>query len=206
MKQGIIFDLDGTLWNSTDTVVPAWNHALCKHRQKSITTEDMQSYMGKTIDEIAKIMFPNLPAADGMDIIHDCCAEEQKYVAKYGGVLYPGVEQTLATLAQKYLLFVVSNCETGYIEAFFTYHKLDRYFVDTECSGRTGMKKGDNIRAIIERNHLDKATYIGDTQGDLDAADYAGIPFIFAKYGFGDINRDVTSIDEFSELIEVVGI
>ena len=52
-------------------------------------------------------------------------------------------------------------------------------------SGRTGMDEGRNIKLIMERNGIDNAVYVGDTEGDENAARYAGIPFIWASYGFG---------------------
>lgn len=37
---------------------------------------------------------------------------------------------------------------------FFKAHKLDKYFIDYECPGRTGLPKGENIKLIVERNNL----------------------------------------------------
>ena len=75
-------------------------------------------------------------------------------------------------------------------------------FDDFESAGATGLSKGENIKLVVERNNIDKAVYIGDTQGDLDSADFAGVPFIRAAYGFGQMNRPVPEIREFCELPE----
>jgi len=106
-------------------------------------------------------------------------------------------------LKKSYTLYIVSNCQDGYIQAFLNYHKMWDYFEDFECSGKTGRFKGENIKLIIDRNNLDKAIYVGDTQGDLNAANFALIPFVYASYGFGVIDRDAISINGFSE-IEIV--
>lgn len=37
---------------------------------------------------------------------------------------------------------------------FFKAHKLDKYFTDYECPGRTGLSKGENNKLVIERNNL----------------------------------------------------
>ena len=37
----------------------------------------------------------------------------------------------------------------------------------------------------MKRNHLNKAVYVGDTESDRIAAQTAGLPFIYAAYGFG---------------------
>ena len=62
------------------------------------------------------------------------------------------------------------------------------------------MQKGENIRNVVIRNHLTDAVYVGDIQGDYEAACFAGISFIHAAYGFGKINTNVPKIHEISEL------
>ena len=86
---------------------------------------------------------------------------------------------------QGYHLYIVSNCQDGYIEDFISWSGCQDLIEDIEDYGRTGKGKADNIRLLMERNALDCAVYVGDTQGDLDSASAAGIPFIFASYGFG---------------------
>ncbi len=54
----------------------------------------------------------------------------------------------------------------------------------------------------MERNSLDRAVYVGDTQGDLDASDSAGVPFIHAAYGFGTVNKEVPAVNSFSGIFE----
>lgn len=50
--KGIIFDLDGTLWDASAQVLPAWNSVLKRHSEfdKQITIDDMRGFMGKTIN------------------------------------------------------------------------------------------------------------------------------------------------------------
>lgn len=206
MKKGIIFDLDGTLWDSTEQVVKSWNHVMhgCKDTDCIMTTEIMKSLMGKTIEEIAKLILNDVPEKRGIEIMKQCCNEEIIYLEKHGAVLYPGLEETLKELSENYELYIVSNCQEGYIESFLKYHGLDKYFTDFENHGRTNLTKGENIKLIMKRNKLEKAVYVGDTQGDCDAAKLAGIPFIHASYGFGSINRKTYSINNINELPELI--
>ncbi len=203
IKKGIIFDLDGTLWDTSEKVMPAWNIVLKRYPElnKQITQEEMNSFFGKTIDEIAKMMLPDTEEQKRLDIMKECCREEQEYLSKYGGVLYPGLEKTLQELNKKYSLYIVSNCQDGYLQTFLNFHKLNSYFADFEMSGRTGMKKAENIKEIIKRNALDKAIYIGDTTDDRSAAEGAGIPFVFADYGFGTVNDTKYSISKIGDLV-----
>ena len=128
---------------------------------------------------------------------------ENEYLRKHGGILYAGVEETLRKLKEKYHLYIVSNCQKGYIEAFLDFYHLWEYVEDIECYGNNLMQKGDNIRLVVERNHLNAAVYVGDIQGDYDASCKAGIPFIHAAYGFGKIKADVPAIQAITELAQM---
>ncbi|WP_294908523.1 HAD family hydrolase [uncultured Ruminococcus sp.] len=205
-KTGVIFDLDGTLWNTSETIVPIWNEVLKSHSEtdKQLTVAEMNGYMGKTLEQIARLMLPKLDLAKAMSIVHECCDVEQGYLRKVGGKLYDNLVETLKQLKEKYSLFIVSNCQDGYVQSFLEYHGFSEIFDDFEMSGRTKKTKGENIRIIIERNNLDKAVYVGDTQGDFDAAKEACIPFVFAEYGFGSVECIEYSIKEFCELPSVV--
>lgn len=204
MNYGIIFDLDGTLWDSSEQVAVSWSEALARRPEtdRQVTGEDMRSFMGKTMEAIAALMLPELEPSLRIEIMHECERVEQEYLEKHGGVLFPNLERELERLCGLGKLFIVSNCQSGYIETFLEYHKLGKYFADFECPGGTGFAKAENIRIVMERNGLDKAVYVGDTQGDLDASDSAGVPFIHAAYGFGSVDRDVPAVKSFSEVYD----
>lgn len=205
--KGILFDMDGTLWDSSEQVTQAWNTVLSREPEASrihLTTEQMQSLMGKTMTDIFASMLPSLSESRRTEIGKQCCEEETHYLSEHGGTLYPGVEETLRKLGRNYRLFIVSNCQDGYIEAFLKYYGFADLFADTECFGRTGKSKGENIRLLLERNHLAKAVYVGDTQLDFESSQFAGIPFLHAAYGFGEVSGCVPSVHTFRELPEAV--
>lgn len=205
MKKGIIFDLDGTLWDSTKVLVKAWNIVLESFPQSKVkvTLENLMPLLGKTLDEIIELLVYDI-TDDGIrrNIAKKCEQVEHELLSKEGGVLYPMVEETLRFLSKKYSLFIVSNCQSGYIESFFEAHGLEKYFDDYECPGKSGLKKSDNIKLIIERNNIDKGVYIGDTENDYKESKKAGIPFIHAAYGFGNINENIDRIEHFSQLTQ----
>ena len=205
MKKGIIFDMDGTLWDSAENVAKSWNLAIKQSgvTEKVLTTEDIQGVMGKTMDVIADILFAELPKETRMALLKQCCALENDYLREHGGIIYNGVRETFERLrARDYHLSIVSNCQAGYIEAFLDYYKLWDVIDDKQCYGDNLLPKGENIRLVAERNHLDAAVYVGDIQGDYDASRQAGVDFIHAAYGFGTIAADVPAIHTFAELAE----
>lgn len=186
----ILFDLDGTLWDSTEAVCKIWNAVIQRETNApyTLTRERICALMGKTMEEIAAALFPSESKDEQARLIGLCGEAENEYLREHGAVLYDGLEETLQALAAEHPLFIVSNCQDGYIQSFLQAHGLSKYFTDMEMAGRTGKSKGDNIRLIMERNGLTRAVYVGDTEGDQTAARQAGIPFIFAAYGFGNVS------------------
>lgn len=202
----IIFDLDGTLWNATEVMLDAWNNTLKQNKaiKEEIKLKDFQSVMGLQIKDIGNKFLPDLDEDNQEKVLKECCSVQCDYLLKHGGILYDKLEETLKELSNQYKLFIVSNCENGYIESFFKFHKLEAYFLDFEHPGRTNLTKGENIKLLVERNNLLSPIYVGDTEGDLKAARFAKIPFVYARYGFGEVEGYDYAIDNFNELLELV--
>ena len=188
----IIFDLDGTLWDSVECVVAIWNNALVKAGiEPTLGYDELSRCMGLRIEQIFDRVIPQATQQQRDMIKETCTKTEQSYLAQRGGVLYDKVEETLAALKKTHRLFIVSNCQEGYIRAFYKAHGLDKYFEDFECAGRTGRPKGENIRLIADRSGLKSPVYIDDTIMDQTAAAEAGVDFIHAAYGFGEAENCV---------------
>lgn len=206
MKKGIIFDMDGTLWDSAAGVAESWNEAILAYgyERKPLTAGDIQSVMGKTMEDIADILFPELNVMQRKELLDLCCRLENDYLRRHGGVLYPDIRKTMERLKVNYHLYIVSNCQAGYIEAFLDYYKFHDLIEDIECYGNNDKPKGENIALLYQRNNLEDAVYVGDIQGDYDASMSAGVRFIHAGYGFGKVEADVPEIQKFSDLIEVI--
>lgn len=203
-KFGIIFDLDGTLWDSSDAVTDSWNEALDQipGNKYHMTNEFMCSLMGKTMTDIAYEFFKDETPERAMELMDICMDYENKYIEMHGGILFPKLRETLEILKKDYFLAIVSNCQDGYIQAFLKYHELGDLFDDFESFGNTKLVKGENIKLVVERNGLQKAVYVGDVMGDYNSTMEAGLPFIHAAYGFGTVPEGTPRITAFEELPE----
>ena len=207
MKKGIIFDMDGTLWDSAEQVAQSWTLALqqCGYKDAVVTKEDMYRTMGRTMDKIAEMLFPFTQGKEREALLTTCCKVENDYLREHGGMLYPDLRKTMEQLKKMgYHLYIVSNCQDGYIEAFIKAHHMEKYFEDTECWGRTRLSKGESNKILIARNHLKNPIYVGDTAGDYQSAVDAGIPFVYAAYGFGEVQDCAYEIQSIRELPEVL--
>lgn len=203
--KNLIFDLDGTLWDSRATIIKIWNDVLGKHQmiQQELKPDDMNQYMGLLAHDILKDMLPGISDLQIQELLSEVVAEENKVLGIQGGILYPNVEDTLKSLANTHNLFIVSNCQDGYIESFLEYYQFNTLFVDFESHGRTQKTKSENIQLLMERNGLsiEDSVYIGDTQTDYDSAVSNELPFIFCEYGFGKLSsQHDAKISVFSDL------
>lgn len=203
--EALIFDMDGTLWDSSQSVAASWNEILSGYDfiKKQITAQHLKSLMGKHLTQIGNELFPYVEPEKRGRILQECCKHENEVLRERGGVLFDGLSETLKALSSHIKLYIVSNCQEGYIEAFFHYHNLGKYFSDFRCAGMSGKTKGENIIDIISANNLKCAYYVGDTQIDYEATRKACIPFIYAAYGFGEVTNYEYKINAVTDLIQM---
>ena len=201
----IIFDLDGTFYTYIYLSIKATSLVKKEHSDitRDVTKEQVESAMGKTSEEIINIYYGYLPREKGEEYANEAFNKNVDNLLKEGGTLYPNTRETIIKLSKKYKLFIVSNCVKGYIESFLNTSGLKDYFSDYESYGRTLLSKGKNIKLVIERNNLKNPIYVGDTKGDMEASKIAGIPFVYASYGFGKVDKYDYKIADISELLDL---
>lgn len=199
----IIFDLDGTLWDSTGNVALAWQDAINQvdYVDEPMTREKIRSVTGLAYNVIFDTMFGYLDVEKRTELMNICAKSELEILHTKGGELYPALDETLAYLGDKYRLFIVSNCQSGYIEVFLKLSRMSHYFLGHQCYGTKGNPKAENIKDIVNDYGLKAPVYVGDTRGDYESAMKAGVPFIFADYGFGKVESgQIATISTFSDL------
>ena len=159
--------------------------------------------MGFTPDEIALRLFSRF-GSRAREVFDALSADECAFLAANGAAVYPGVPETLRALARTRRLFLVSNCQRGYIEAFVHSCGLEGLFEECLCAGATGLDKGANLRRLMRERGLARAVFIGDTAGDERAARDNGCAFIHAACGFGDAQSPDAVLHAFAELPELL--
>lgn len=205
--QALIFDIDGTLWDSRQIVADGYNHHLRSIGREDlcVTAEYLKGLFGKTMTEIADAMLASIPVPERYEVLQACMEEEHRFLEKDPcHIAFPGVVETLETLKEHYRLFIVSNAQRGYPELMMDKLGIRRLFEGWLCFGDTGKSKGETIRILMDRHRIDSAVYIGDTQGDLEASRHAGIPFLFCRFGFGAPEEYDAAVDRFPELVNVL--
>ena len=204
--ESLIFDIDGTLWDSRALVAEGYNIQLRAEGLDHLCTnaEVLKSLFGKVMTEIGDNLFASIPVPERYDLMERCMATENRYLEENECAIgYPNVKQTLTELAKKHRLFIVSNSQRGYPELCMEKLGIAHLFSGHLCFGDTGTCKGETIKKLMADHAITSAAYIGDTQGDLDAADMAGTPFIFCTYGFGNVTHFYQTIDKIEDLLRM---
>ncbi|MES2279740.1 MAG: HAD family hydrolase [Bacteroidota bacterium] len=203
----IIFDLDGTLWDSTANVALAWQAAKQQvdYIRDDIDQQTVRSITGMAYDAIFEKLYPYLDDACREEFKNLCAKNELEILHSKGGAFYPALSETLTYLKSKYRLFIVSNCQLGYIDVFLAMDDMIGYFEGHQCYGTKGNPKFQNILDVVADYDLKAPVYIGDTTGDRDSAQKAGAPFIFATYGFGVVTDGyIATAQQFSDLQQLL--
>lgn len=202
--ESIIFDMDGTLWNASESSAKGWNAALASYGLSGIviTPRHMESVAGLPLNECVRALITDESAASDPHLLETIDAHEKITVEDAGGTPFEGVVEGIEALAARYPLFLVSNCQDWYLAAFWRHVPVERFFRASLCHGATGASKAEMIGRTVDAHRLRNSIYIGDTDGDERAARAAGIGFGFAEYGFGKARRPDLRFRSFSHIVD----
>ena len=204
--ESLIFDIDGTLWDSRALVAEGYNIQLEKEglQHLFVNADTLKPLFGKVMTEIADAILSSIDVSERYALMERCMATENEYLFQNPcNIGYPGVKETLEKLAKRYRLFIVSNSQCGYPETTMDKLGIGHLIEGHMCFGDTGTDKGTTIRILMEKYGIGSAVYIGDTQGDYEASCNAGLPFVWVSYGFGVPEGYAYKADSFPELAEI---
>ena len=200
---GLIFDLDGTLWNASQASAKGWCKGLkTLEKDITITTKDIESVAGNTYRQCLELLLPQnvltIP-----NLTETLNKYEKEMVKMEGGQFFPAVLDGLKQLTSQYSLFIISNCQEWYLNVFWKYSNTKSYFTDWDFHGRSLLPKKDMINNMMKKHQLKNPAYIGDTIIDANASKASGIDFFHAGYSFNPKRIDsVVSFTSFNQLVE----
>lgn len=203
----MIFDMDGTLWDAIPSYCSVWNATYAALGiDRRVGYDELRPLMGKPLEEI----YTSVSAPEGEEarerFMRLLARNEAEMMPRLGGRLYDGAEATLRELHRRGVrLFMVSNCSATGLTNFLAYTGLGDVMEDALSLGATGRNKEMNLRHLCGRYNLKSPVYVGDVQSDCDSAHAAGMAFVWAAYGFGEVADAEARIDSPEGLLAVAG-
>lgn len=200
----VIFDIDGTLWDATETIMKAWNNVMERRGIPPITLEETRNSMGKTEQEICEYVLPDIPFDVKWEAFREGFPNEIPFIQKYGGKLFEHVSETVISLSKKYALCILTNAGSRYANAFLDASGLRPYFTDYIGYDDNHLTKDENIKLLRARHGFEKVIYVGDTLADQRFAEAVPVPFICHEKGFGQCENPEYVFDDYRDLEAMV--
>lgn len=201
----VIFDIDGTLFDTADGIIGALNETVCKYGGKKIKESDASSYIGPPVfQSLRKYQeFSEEKVKEATEYYRKIYVE--KYV--YNSSAYCGTLEVIASLKEAGNKIAIATMKTRkQVEALLHSHNMDAVFDIIKYALEDGsLTKADMLKQIKREIFANSYIMVGDTLGDYNAAKAADMEFIFAEYGYGDINdAGVKKIGQIGDLLKMI--
>jgi phosphoglycolate phosphatase len=202
-KKAIIFDMDGTLVDSSVTIVNAINHVRAKLGLKPMNKELI----------LEKVNDPHLNPAEFFYEVPAFTEEHEKWFSDYYTQnhekelqLYDGIEALLKKLKEKsYLLAVATNAYRSSTLESLSHLKVLEYFSSIACYD--DVPKGKPSPDMLEKNLKDlnvtvnESIFVGDSERDLLAAKALDMDYLMVNWGFSTYADAIHSVEKLEKTL-----
>lgn len=214
MKKLLIFDFDGTLFDSIWDVLICFNKALAIHDFPTLTREELIPCLGGDIDKIVSLVLKDNGSPENVEKLKETYLNLYNSSKKENTVPFPDASDVLRKLQGNGILLAINSNRLDYSLNEF----VGRYFSDIDFIAIEGQSDSTlpkpypyGVDRIIEKADVsvNEATYIGDSITDIMTAKNAGIDCILVSWGYcnqKDYDNDypLRIIDDIHELLDIV--
>lgn len=212
--KNIIFDYDGTLYNSIKIYAPAFRKAyeylvsqdLAENRVW--TEEEISKWLGYSSKDMWNMFMPNLSSKEKNICSNIIGSSMIQYIKEGKAELYKGAIDVLNELKCKgFNLIFLSNCKAEYMNNHIQYFNLDRYFNDFYCTEQFDFIPKHEIFRFIKEKHKGDYIIVGDRELDIEIGKIHNLYSIGCLYGYGSkeelisANSLVNNIEEIRYII-----
>ena len=202
MIKNIVFDLDGTLWQTRDSYIYAYKKLCEKYHKTPLNGfDEVLKYMGVKVDVLLKDLFPEI--IDQRELIREALLFSIEFIKKNPhDCCFNNVNNVLKELSKEYKLYIISNCLKEYVETFLEISNTKEY-ISSFYTIELGEKK-DHLKKITNE-YCEKTVFIGDDVEDYNQIDnHEIINFVFASYGYKNCNTYDYKINDLNDLFDVL--
>lgn len=210
MLQALIFDMDGTLfqtdkileWSLEDT----FNHLRSLNLWDTITPiNKYREIMGVPLPKVWQALLPN--HSDEVRKQTDAYFLEKliENISSGKGALYPNVKEVFKSLQEaNYSIYIASNGLAKYLQAIVNYYRLDHWVTETfSIEQIETLDKGDLVKEIIKKYKITNAAVVGDRLSDINAAKDNGLIAIGCNFDFAQEDELAQADFVINDLIEL---
>ena len=183
----IIFDMDGTLLDSSRSITKSINFVRNKLGLKAFSVREVVKLINEPDQDLPKLFYEDKRPYSECRAIFE---EHYMYNCTIDMDIFDGIENMLKTLSKNYPMSVLTNAYGNFARKMLKHLKIDHYFKEIIGSDDINARKPDpkGIYYFIDKYNLDKKNvfYVGDSLKDEECAKNAGIKYIFVDWGFGE--------------------
>ena len=190
MEKAIIFDMDGTLFQTDLILESALEITFDELRKSGLWSEKTP------IEKYREIMGVPLPVVwETLCPDHDVEIRDKsneffqnqliQLIKSSRGALYPNTEKVLAALSEKYTLFIASNGQVEYLQAIVDTFGIGRFIKNTySIQMISSGHKSDLVGKVLQENNIQKGAVVGDRSSDIQAAKDNKLLAVGVNFGF----------------------
>ncbi|MED3823528.1 HAD hydrolase-like protein [Priestia flexa] len=210
MSQSLIFDMDGTLFQ-TDKILElslddTFNHLRSLSLWDTDTPIDKyREIMGVPLPKVWEALLPNHSNEVKKQTDSYFLERLIDNISSGKGALYPNVKEVFSYLKENnYSIYIASNGLVDYLQAIVNYYDLDKWVTETfSIQQIQTLDKGDLVQTILKKYDIKNAAVVGDRLSDINAAKDNGLIAIGCNFDFAQASELAQADFVIDELIEL---
>lgn len=206
--QLVIFDLDGTLYDSRTSFVPTMRAVYEEYGLEYPTDSIIMRSVGEPFPVFLNWLIEHGFQGD-RDALAGRISEIELASIRTRGKLFPGVLETLATLRSSgYSISLCTNGDMQYAQAVLSTCDILDLFDELRTNEVEGTTKTELVRDLLLHVPHERAFMVGDRHHDMQAGRANGCIVIAAAYGYGSpeelegADRRINSFSEISAALD----